>query len=61
MYTFLGLQPHTKKQKKQVQKEKRNRIVTEMYVNLLSESLASKKRSWLKYIEEENKMHCVAM
>ena len=56
MYTFLALQPHNKKQN-QVQKEKRNGIITtEMYVTVHSESLGSNKRP---YIEEENKMCCV--
>ena len=32
--------------------------MTEIYVSVHSESLGVKK-SWLKYIEEENKMHCV--
>ena len=58
IYEFLGLQQPTKKQK-QVQREKRNIIIiTEMYVNVRSERLGMK-RPWLKYIQEENKMHCV--
>ena len=42
MYEFLGLQPPTKKQ---VKKAKKNRMMTEMYLNVHSESLGVKREN----------------
>ena len=59
MYTFLGLQPSTKKQKTSSEREeKQNNYDRNVRERAFRKSWRENK-PWLKYIQEENKMHCV--
>ena len=59
MYKFLGLQPPNKKQKTSSEREeKHNNYDRNVFERAFRKSW-SKNRPWLKYIQEENKIHCV--
>ena len=55
MYKFLGLQPPTNKQRTSSEREEKQNN----YDRIVHECAFSENRPWLKYIQEENKMHCV--
>ena len=59
MYKFLGLQPPTKKQKTSSEREEKHNNYDRNVRERAFRKSFSVNRPWLKYIQEENKMHCV--
>ena len=59
MYKFLGLQPPTKKQRTSSEREEKQNNYDRNVCERAFRKSWSKNRPWLKYIQEENTMHCV--
>ena len=59
MYKFLGLQPPTKKQKTSSEREEKHNNYDRNICERAFRKSWNENRPWLKYIQEENKMHCV--
>ena len=59
MYKFLGLQTPTKKQKTSSEREEKQNNYDRNVRERAFRKYWSENMPWLKYIQEENKMHCV--
>ena len=59
MYKFLGLQPPTKKQRTSSEREEKQNNYDRNVRERAFRKSWRENRPWLKYIQEENKMHCV--
>ena len=59
MYKFLGLQPPTKKQRTSSEREEKQNNYDRNVRQRAFRKSWMKNSPWLKYIQEENKMHCV--
>ena len=59
MYKFLGLQPPTKKQRTSSDREEKQNNYDRNVRERAFRKSWSENRPWLKYSQEENKMHCV--